>query len=79
MTDILEARAAFDQAREEAKELVDRARARLGLAMIRAREASPESQATISAKLGYTGTQQVRAYEQAYREWAERHRGEALD
>jgi hypothetical protein len=76
MTGILEARDALERARETAKELVDRHRARLGLEMIQARENSPESQATISAKMGYIGTQQVRSYEQSYREWADKHPGE---
>lgn len=79
MEQVLEAREAFEQARAQARELVDRKRAALGLAMIRAREAREESQATISAQMGYRGTQQVLAYERAYREWAEKHPGETPD
>lgn len=78
MTQVLEARQAFDAARAEAKAMVDRKRAQLGLAMIRARESRQESQATIARKMG-VGTQQVRAYEEAYREWAEAHPDEPLD
>ena len=52
--------------------------ARLGLAMIRARESRQESQATIAAAMGL-GLQQVRAYEKAYRDWADKHPGESLD
>src|ERR1035441_4931872 len=80
MTGVLEAREGFDAARGEAKAMVDRERARLGLAMIRARESAPGriSQATIAADMKI-GTQQVRAYEQAYRDWAKEHDGESLD
>lgn len=78
MTDVLEARRAFDAAREEAKALVDRKRALLGLAMIRAREAGAESQTTIAAKMGLKGTQQVLAYERAYRTWVREHPGQDL-
>ena len=59
--------------------MVARKRALLGLAMIRAREDDGESQATISAEMGYRGMQQVRAYEQAYRDWVRDHPGETLD
>lgn len=80
MTEVLERRQAFEDARAEAKAKVDRERARLGLSMIRARESAPGciSQATI-AKDMQIGTQQVRAYEQAYRDWAKEHPGESLD
>lgn len=79
MTDVIEARTAFDKAREDAKTLVDRRRAQLGLAMIRARETGRESQATIAQKMGFRGTQQVLAYERAYRAWAEKHPDEDLN
>jgi len=78
MTRVLEARRAFDEAREQAAAMVDRKRALLGLAMIRARESKAESQATIAAKMGI-GPQQVRAYEQAYRDWVRDHPGEPLE
>jgi UDP-glucose 6-dehydrogenase len=79
MSQVLAARSAFEEAREQAKQLVDRRRALLGLAMIRAREDGRESQSTIGAKLGWRGTQQVRAYEQAYRDWVRDHPGEDLE
>jgi ribosome-binding protein aMBF1 (putative translation factor) len=78
MTEVLEARRDFDEARVEASAMVARKRARLGLAMIRAREKGGESQTTIATKMGI-GVQQVRAYESAYREWAEKHPGESPD
>jgi len=45
--------------------------------MIRARETGRESQSTIASKMGI-GAQQVRAYEQAYRDWCRDHPGEHL-
>jgi len=77
MTEVLEARRAFDNARAEASATVARKRAQLGLAMIEAREKGGESQATIARKMGI-GTQQVRAYEAAYRDWLRDHPGEPL-
>jgi hypothetical protein len=79
MTRIREAEEALEQARADAKALVDRKRAALGLSMIRAREAGEESQTTIAGQMGWRGSQQVRAYEQAYRDWADKHRGETPD
>lgn len=78
MTEVMEARRRFDDTRAEAAAMVARDRARLGLAMIRARETRQESQTTIAAKMG-VGSQQVRAYEQAYRDWLRDHPGESLD
>ncbi len=78
MTEVLEARKAFDDVRAQAKAMVDRQRALLGLSMIRAREQGGESQATIAAKMRI-GPQQVRDYEAAYRKWAKDHEGESLD
>jgi ribosome-binding protein aMBF1 (putative translation factor) len=77
MTQVLEARKAFDATRAEAKAMVDRARAELGLSMIQAREQGGESQSTIAAKMGI-GPQQVRDYEAAYRAWVREHKGESL-
>lgn len=74
MTQVLEARKAFDAAREEASAMVARKRALLGLAMIRAREKGGESQASIARELGVV-TEQVRRYEQAYRDWVRDHDG----
>lgn len=79
MAQVLEAHSALEEARTQAKDLLDRRRALLGLAMIRAREEGRESQATIGAKFGWRGTQQVRAYEQAYRDWVRDHPGESLE
>lgn len=79
MTEVLAERAAFDEARETARALVDKHRARLGRAMIRARDTGRESQATLGVKMGFKGTQQVRAYEAAYRDWLREHPGEDLD
>jgi hypothetical protein len=78
MTQVLEARRAFDNAREQASEMVARKRALLGLAMIRSREKGSESQASIARALGIV-TEQVRRYEQAYRDWVRDHPGEQLD
>ena len=76
MTQVLEARRAFDEARAAASAMVARKRALLGLAMIRARESGRESQATIAREMK-VGTQQIRAYEQAYRDWLRDHPGES--
>jgi transcriptional regulator with XRE-family HTH domain len=78
MTQVLEARRAFDEARAEAAAMVARKRAQLGLAMIRARESGGESQSTIAAQMG-VGPQQVREYERAFRAWQREHPGESLD
>jgi hypothetical protein len=78
MTAVLEARREFDQARKDASAMVDRKRALLGLAMIRAREQAGESQASIARELKVV-TEQVRRYEQAYRDWLRDHPGESLD
>lgn len=78
MTQVLEARKAFDDARAEATAAIARKRALLGLAMIRAREKGDESQASIARQLGIV-TEQVRRYEQAYRDWVKDHPGESLD
>jgi hypothetical protein len=78
MSQVLEARREFDEARADARATIARKRARLGLAMIQARESGSESQATIAGKMG-VGIQQVRAYEQAYRDWLRDHEGESLD
>lgn len=74
MTAVLEARQRFDAARDQAKEMVDRERALLGMSMVHARKQGGESQTTIAAKLG-VGSQQVREYERAYREWVRAHNG----
>lgn len=78
MTQVLEARKAFDDARTEASAAVARKRALLGRAMIQAREKGGESQASIARSLGIV-TEQVRRYEQAYRDWVRDHPDELLD
>jgi DNA-binding transcriptional regulator YiaG len=78
MTEVLEARREFDNARSQATETIARKRALLGRAMLRAREKGGESQATIARQLGVV-TEQVRRYEQAYRDWLRDHPGETLD
>lgn len=77
MTQVLEARQAFDDARTEASATIARKRALLGLAMIQAREKGGESQASIARAMGVV-TEQVRRYEQAYRDWLRDHPGESL-
>lgn len=77
MTEVLEARREFDEARVQASDMVARKRAKLGLTMIRAREGGRESQTTIATQLG-VGPQQVREYERAYRDWLRDHPGEQL-
>jgi hypothetical protein len=77
MTQVLEARQAFDNARAEASATIGRKRALLGRAMIAARK-NGESQASIARELGVV-TEQVRRYEQAYRDWCRDHPGESLD
>lgn len=78
MTEVLEARRAFDQAKADSRELIARKRAQLGLAMIRARESGDESQTTLAAGMNI-GVKQVRVYEEAYRDWLRDHPGESLD
>lgn len=77
MTQVLEARQAFEDARTEASATIARKRALLGLAMIQAREKGGESQASIARAMGVV-TEQVRRYEQAYRDWLRDHPGESL-
>lgn len=71
MTEVLEARAAYDQARADAREMVDRARARLGLSIAQAR-ASGRSQTEVMKSMNRS-REQVRAFEAAYRHWVEKH------
>lgn len=78
MEAVLEARREFDQAREQARDLVARKRALLGRAMVRARESGAASQTKIAAAMEI-GTKQVGTYEQAYRDWLRDHPGQSLD
>jgi hypothetical protein len=79
MTTVLEARQAFDDARADANEMVARKRALLGRAMIRSRKPhGPESQESIARALGIV-SEQVRRYEQYYRDWLRDHDGQEPD
>jgi hypothetical protein len=77
MTEVLEARKAYEQVRAENKARADRARARLGLSIRQARAAG-RSQTEAMATLGLS-REQVRAFERAYQDWLRDHRGESLD
>lgn len=77
LTEVLEARKAYEQARADAKKLVDRARARLGLSIVQARR-SGKSQTAVMESMGKS-REQVRAFEQAYKDWLRDHKGEPLD
>lgn len=77
MTEVLEARKAYEDARDEAKALVDRARARLGRSIAQARGAG-QSQSEVM-KAMKKSREQVRAFEQAYKDWQRDHKGEPLD
>jgi hypothetical protein len=77
LTEVLEARKAYDQARADAKKLVDRARARLGLSIAQARDAGKSQTSVMDAM--EKSREQVRAFERAYRDWQRDHKGEPLD
>lgn len=73
MTEVLEARRSYDQARLDGRALVDRARARLGRAIREAREAEgPGAQSKVMETLGKS-REQVRAFEAAYAAWQRIH------
>ena len=74
MTRALEARKRYEQSLIDARELVARARAALGLEIQLARQGGPEQAAIVD---GMTKSrQQVRTFELAWERWAETHRGE---
>lgn len=77
MPEVLEAHQDYKRADEEALRLRFRARARLGLAIVRERDKGTPQEA-IARKLGRT-REQVRRYEQAYRDWQREHKNEPLD
>lgn len=77
MTEVLEARKAYDQARIDARLMVARARARLGLSIAQARD-SGVSQSAVMVSMGKS-REQVRAFEQAYKDWQRDHKSEPLD
>ena len=83
MNEVLEARKAYDDARDEARAIVDRARARLGMSIAQAREnakknGGPGTQSDVMEWLARS-REQVRAFEQAYRDWTDKHPDEPLD
>ena len=74
MTEVLEARRAYEDARAEGKQLVDRARAQLGRSIAEARK-SGRSQSDAMETL-HLSREQVRAFEAAYRDWLRDHDGQ---
>jgi hypothetical protein len=74
VTRVLEARQRYDQARTDARALVDRHRAALGMEIHAAREQGT-SQTEILTAMGKS-REQVRAFERAYRDWVRDHPGE---
>lgn len=77
MPEVLEAHQEYKRADQEALDLRFRARARLGLAILRERDQGTPQEA-IARRLGRT-REQVRRYEQAYRDWVRDHPGESLE
>jgi hypothetical protein len=76
MTQVLDARKAYEDARAEAKALVDRARALLGLAIHEARQnGTSQTEILVGMK---KSREQVRAFEKAYRDWLRDHENESL-
>lgn len=73
MTRVLQARARYEQSIRDARELVARHRAALGLEIRLARE-SGTSQTEILTKMGKS-REQVRAFERASRDWERDHQG----
>ena len=74
MTRVVEARRQYDQARIDAREMVARRRAALGLEIRLARKAGT-SQTAILNEMGKS-REQVRAFEKASRDWERDHQGE---
>ena len=77
MPEVLEAHRAYKQADQDALAMRARARAQLGLSVVREldRGATLEE---IARNLGVVA-EQVRRYRQAYRDWLRDHEGESLD
>jgi len=78
MTEVLESRRAFEDARTQAREMVARSRALLGRSCLPAREEGGMSRRKIGEEMRI-GPQQVAEFEQAYLDWVEKHPGESLD
>ncbi len=76
MAEVLAAHQAYKQADDEALALRARARARLGFAIAQERDQGTPQEA-IARRLGRT-REQVRRYQQAYRDWLRDHPGEQL-
>jgi hypothetical protein len=74
MNRVLEARKRYEQAQVDARELVARARAALGLEIHLARQ-EDATQTKIVAGMKKS-RQQVRTFELAWERWAERHPGQ---
>jgi len=77
MTEVREARAAYDRARADARALVARRRAELGKAIAEARD-NGTTQTEILKDMKRS-REQIRSFEQAYRNWLRDHPGESLD
>ena len=78
MPEVVEAHRQYKQADEEALKMKFRARARLGKTILDSRRATRATQDDVAALLGVV-TQQVRRYEQAYRDWQKQYPDESLD
>ena len=76
MTEVLAARAAYEQAQVDARLLVARAKAQLGLAIHQARE-QDTSQTDVMKALELS-REQIRGFEAAYRNWPRDHPGQSL-
>lgn len=77
MAEVLEAHKAYLDAPEEARELIARRRAQLGLAVVQERGRGT-TQGKIAERLGRT-REQVRRYQQAYDDWLRDHPDQPLD
>ena len=75
MPEVLEAHRAYKQADRDALAMRARARALLGLAVVRELEKGA-TQEQVAAGLGVV-TEQVRRYRQAYRDWLRDHNGQS--
>lgn len=78
MTIVLAARTRFEQAQEDARASIDRARAQYGRVIKSTRDDSGFTQEAIAKTLGLS-REQVRRYERYYEEWVERHGTEPDD
>ena len=74
MTRVLEARAAYDQARVDARQMVARRRAALGYEIYLARQEGTSQTAILTGMK--KSREQVRAFEQAWRDWERDHKGD---